>query len=63
MTRTRGNVSGSEKNENEKKNILMMPDQFEVVSLGELMKEIFERDFREHCQELGIDPDSIKPIG
>lgn len=42
-------------------NLLLMPNQFEVKPLGDLMREVFERDFIEFCEERGIDPDSIKP--
>ena len=40
--------------------VLLMPDQFEVTSLGDLMREVFERDFIEFCKERGIDPETIR---
>lgn len=40
--------------------VLLIPDQFEVKPLGDLMREIFEADFRKHCDKLGIDPNSIR---
>lgn len=43
-------------------NVLTMPDQFEVKSLGSVMKEVFERDLKKFCKQKGIDFETLKPI-
>lgn len=41
---------------------LLMPGQFQVMSLGDMLQKIMEEDLRKYCVENGLDPDEHKPV-
>lgn len=49
---------GEEKDQTKGK-VLTMPDQFQVMPLGDMLWEIMKEDFRQYCIERGINPDDI----
>lgn len=42
--------------------LLLMPGQFQVMNLGDMLQEIMEEDLRKYCVENGLDPDEHKPV-